>query len=110
MDRLHGVDFDKGCYVGQEVVSRMQHRGTARTRTLRVIVDGPSPEPGAALLAGDRPVGTMGSTSGHHGLALVRTDRAADALDAGVALTAGGIAIRLAEPNDVRSPPKQTVA
>src|SRR4051812_42084090 len=31
MDRLHGVDFDKGCYVGQEVVSRMQHRGTART-------------------------------------------------------------------------------
>ena len=37
MDRLHGVDFDKGCYVGQEVVSRMQHRGTARTRTVRVI-------------------------------------------------------------------------
>jgi len=43
MDRLHGVDFDKGCYVGQEVVSRMQHRGTARTRTVRVVLDGPSP-------------------------------------------------------------------
>ena len=39
MDRLHGVDFDKGCYVGQEVVSRMQHRGTARTRTVRVVLD-----------------------------------------------------------------------
>ena len=110
MDRLQGVDFDKGCYVGQEVVSRMQHRGTARTRTVRVIVDGPAPEPGAAILAGDRTVGTMGSTAGHNGLALIRIDRAADALDAGVPLTAGGLAIRLAEPGDVRSAPKQTVA
>jgi hypothetical protein len=110
MDRLHGVDFEKGCYVGQEVVSRMQHRGTARTRTVRVIVDGPAPEPGAAILAGDRTVGTMGSTAGHNGLALIRIDRAADALDAGVPLTAGGLAIRLAEPGDVRSAPKQTVA
>jgi len=110
MDRLHGVDFDKGCYVGQEVVSRMQHRGTARTRTVRVIVDGPAPEPGAAILAGDKTLGTMGSTAGHNGLALIRIDRAADALDAGVPLTAGGVAIRLAEPGDVRSAPKQTVA
>ena len=110
MDRLHGVDFDKGCYVGQEVVSRMQHRGTARTRTVRIIVDGAAPEPGAVLLAGDKPVGTMGSASGDHGLALIRTDRAAAALDAGIGLTAGGIAIRLAEPGDVRSTPKQTVA
>jgi folate-binding protein YgfZ len=94
MDRLHGVDFDKGCYVGQEVVSRMQHRGTART----------------AILAGDKPVGTMGSTSGQNGLALIRTDRAADALDAGTALTSGGLALRLAEPDDVRPAPKQTVA
>ena len=110
MDRLHGVDFDKGCYVGQEVVSRMQHRGTARTRTVRVILDDFSPEPGTAILAGDKPVGTMGSTAGHNGLALIRTDRAADALDAGTPLTAGGLAIRLADPDDLRSRPKQTVA
>jgi folate-binding protein YgfZ len=110
MDRLHGVDFDKGCYVGQEVVSRMQHRGTARTRTVRIILDGPSPEPGAAVLAGDKPVGTMGSTAGHNGLALIRTDRAADALAAGTPLTAGGLAIRLADPNEVPTAPKQTVA
>jgi tRNA-modifying protein YgfZ len=110
MDRLHGVDFDKGCYVGQEVVSRMQHRGTARTRTIRVIVDGPPPEPGAAILAGDKPVGTMGSTAGHDGLALIRTDRAADALHAGIPLTAGGLAIRIAEPDDLLTAPKQTVA
>ena len=104
MDRLHGVDFDKGCYVGQEVVSRMQHRGTARTRIVRVILDDFSPETGIAVLAGDKPVGTMGSTAGGNGLALVRIDRVADALDAGLALTAGGLAIRLADPNDVRDP------
>jgi folate-binding protein YgfZ len=110
MDRLHGVDFDKGCYVGQEVVSRMQHRGTARTRTIRVMVDGPAPEPGAAILAGDKSVGTMGSTAGHDGLALIRIDRAADALGSGTPLTSGGIAIRVAEPNDLLIAPKQTVA
>src|SRR3982075_4609027 len=106
MDRLHGVDFEKGCYVGQEVVSRMPHRGAARTRTVRVILEGPSPEPGTAILAGDKPVGTIGSTAGRNGLALIRIDRAADALQAGTPLTSGGLAIRLAEPDDVRSTPK----
>ena len=110
MDRLHGVDFDKGCYVGQEVVSRMQHRGTARTRIVRVVLDDFSPETGVAVLAGDKPVGTMGSTAGGNGLALLRTDRVADALDAGMALSAGGLAIHLTDPADVRPAPKQTVA
>ncbi|SDT52878.1 YgfZ/GcvT domain-containing protein [Bradyrhizobium canariense] len=110
MDRLHGVDFDKGCYVGQEVVSRMQHRGTARTRTVRIILDGPSPAPGETILAGDKSVGTLGSTAGQNGLALIRTDRVIDALDAGIALTSGGVAIRLADPDALRSAPKQTIA
>ena len=103
MDRLHGVDFDKGCYVGQEVVSRMQHRGTARTRIVRITLEDFSPETGATVLAGDKPVGTMGSTGGGHGIALVRTDRVADALDAGLKLSAGGLALRLTDPNDVRT-------
>ena len=110
MDRLNGVDFDKGCYVGQEVVSRMQHRGTARTRTVRVVLEDFSPEAGTAILAGDKPVGTIGSTSGQNGLALIRIDRAADALQAGTKLTAGGLAIRLADPDDLLTAPKQTVA
>lgn len=110
MDRLHGVDFDKGCYVGQEVVSRMQHRGTARTRIVRVTLEDFSPETGVTVLGGDKQVGSMGSTAGGHGLALVRIDRVADALDAGQSLTAGGLAIRLTDPNEVRLPPKQTVA
>lgn len=110
MDRLAGVDFDKGCYVGQEVVSRMQHRGTARTRSVKVLLDGPSPEAGATILAGDKPVGTIGSTSGGKGIALVRIDRVADALDAGQPLTAGGLALKLAEPDVVRIPAKQPIA
>jgi tRNA-modifying protein YgfZ len=110
MDRLHGVDFDKGCYVGQEVVSRMQHRGTARTRTVRIVLDGAPPEAGSPVLAGDKPVGTMGSSADGKGLALIRTDRAIDALDAGTPLTSGGLAIRIADPEALRAAPKQTVA
>ena len=110
MDRLHGVDFDKGCYVGQEVVSRMQHRGTARTRTVRVVLDGPAPEAGSPIVAGDQAVGTMGSSAAGAGLALVRVDRVADALAAGMALSSGGLAIRVAEPDALRSTSKQTVA
>jgi len=110
MDRLHGVDFDKGCYVGQEVVSRMQHRGTARTRTVRIALEGFAPEPGTAILAGDKTVGTMGSTADRNGLALIRIDRAADALAAGLPLTSGGLAVRVADPDELLTSPKQTVA
>jgi folate-binding protein YgfZ len=110
MDRLAGVDFDKGCYVGQEVVSRMQHRGTARTRSVKVLLDDLSPEAGVSVMAGDKSVGTMGSSAQGKGIALVRIDRVADALDAGQPLTAGGLAVRLAEPEVVRIPTKQPIA
>ena len=110
MDRLAGVDFDKGCYVGQEVVSRMQHRGTARTRSVKVLLEDSSPEVGVSVMAGDKSVGTMGSSAQGKGIALVRIDRVADALDAGQPLTAGGLALKLAEPDVVRIPTKQPIA
>lgn len=110
MDRLAGVDFDKGCYVGQEVVSRMQHRGTARTRSVKVLLEDSSPEAGVSVMAGDKSVGTMGSSAQGKGIALVRIDRVADALDAGQPLTAGGLALKLAEPDVVRIPAKQPIA
>jgi folate-binding protein YgfZ len=110
MDHLHGVDFDKGCYVGQEVVSRMEHRGSARTRTAKVLLDGARPEAGAPILAGEKVVGAIGSTSGQNGLALIRTDRVADALKSGLPLTAGGIPIRLAEPEVLQSANPRPVA
>jgi len=79
MDLLGGVDFRKGCYVGQEVVSRMQHRGTARTRVVPALVDGVAPPPGTEVTAGGKVVGRMGSAVGGRGLALLRLDRIEDA-------------------------------
>lgn len=90
MDKNGGVDFRKGCYVGQEVVSRMQHRGTARRRL--VLVEGalPLPPTGTPVLAGERSIGQLGSVEGNYGLAVVRTDKVADAIAENMPLTAGG--------------------
>jgi folate-binding protein YgfZ len=99
MDQLHGVDFDKGCYVGQEVVSRMQHRGTARTRIVPLVyLDGVAAEPGADITAGERSLGKTGSGADGRGLAMVRLDRAADALAAGGTIRAGGRPVRIETP------------
>jgi len=102
MDQLGGVDFAKGCYVGQEVVSRMEHRGIARTRAMAVRYDGAAPAAGVAVMAGDRQVGTMGSAAAGHGLALLRLDRVADATSRGEDLRAGGVAIRPIKPEWAR--------
>ncbi len=93
LDLLHGVDFQKGCYVGQEVVSRMKHRGEARKRIVRVRLSGPAPAPGAAVTDGALPVGVLGSSSGRHALALVRLDRVEEAKAAGRALSAGDVGV-----------------
>jgi tRNA-modifying protein YgfZ len=93
MDQLAGVDFDKGCYVGQEVVSRMEHRGTARTRVVPIAAESFAPDGGVPVMAGDKQVGLTGSHAGDRGLALLRLDRVAAARAAGTPLTAGGIAI-----------------
>jgi len=95
MDLIGGVDFKKGCYVGQEVVSRVHHRGTARRRILPAEMAGQAPAPGTPVLAGDTEVGTLCSTAGPHALASIRLDKADDAKAAGTALTAGGIALTL---------------
>lgn len=101
MDQNGGVDFRKGCYVGQEVVSRMQHRGTARRRLVIVTAGDALPEPGTALETSGKSVGTLGTVHGTAGLALARLDRARDAMDAGTPITAGGQAVTLALPPDV---------
>jgi hypothetical protein len=96
-DLLHGVDFDKGCYVGQEVISRMKHRGTARKRVTRVKLAGPAPAPGTPVMDRELAVGALGSSSGREALALLRLDRAEEAMAAGRTLSAGGVDVALAE-------------
>lgn len=98
LDKDDGLSFRKGCYVGQEVVSRMQHRGTARRRVVIVTAEQDLPAAGTDILAGTKPVGTLGSTSGGNGLAIVRIDRVGDALASGAPLTAAGIAVALILP------------
>jgi folate-binding protein YgfZ len=99
MDQLGGVDFAKGCFVGQEVVSRMEHRGIARTRVLPIRYQGTAPRSGEPIMSGQRQIGTMGSASAGQGLALLRIDRLADVLCAGEPLLAAGIAIEPLKPD-----------
>ncbi len=102
MDQLDGIDFKKGCYVGQEVVARMEHRGLARNRIVPLDCDGVAPEAGTEVIAGGKVIGTVGSAAGGRALALLRLDRVADALAAGTPLTAGARGLRLVKPDWVR--------
>src|SRR5262249_51392804 len=102
MDQLHGVDFDKGCYVGQEVVSRMEHRGNARSPVGPGAAAGSGPRPAPGVTAPAKPIGPFGSSAGGRALALLRLDRAADALAAGAPLVAGGATLRLVKPDWAR--------
>ncbi len=95
LDQLGGVSFKKGCYVGQEVVSRMEHRGTARSRILPVSVDGPMPAKGTDIRSGDKQVGTLLSSSGSNALALIRLDRLAEAT---APLLANGASVTVKKP------------
>jgi tRNA-modifying protein YgfZ len=97
-DQLHGVDFAKGCFVGQEVVSRMEHRGLARKRIVPVEGNAPLPAPGTSIEAAGAEIGTLGSVAGTSGLALIRLDRAEEALARGERLAAGGVGIALRRP------------
>jgi folate-binding protein YgfZ len=98
MDSLRGVAFDKGCYIGQEVVSRMRHRGTARRRIVAVHAKGKLPEPGTEIVAGERPLGRLGSSSDGKGIGLVRLDRLRAALDEHLPVRAGPEEVAVALP------------
>jgi tRNA-modifying protein YgfZ len=101
MDLLHGLDFEKGCYVGQEVVSRMRHRANLRKRIVRVNLGGAAPAPGTPVLDGELIVGTLGSSAGGVALAQMRVDRVEEARAAGRTLSAGGVRL---EAIDVDAP------
>jgi folate-binding protein YgfZ len=98
MDQLGGIDFAKGCFVGQEVVSRIEHRGTARTRVIGVRFEGFAPEPGAQVSAGQKSIGTLGSTANGRGLAMLRLDRLGEAITAGDPVTTGGVELQPFKP------------
>jgi folate-binding protein YgfZ len=98
-EALHGVDFKKGCFVGQEVTARMKHRGTARKRVLMVESEAPLPAAGAAIAAGGTALGELIAVDGARGLALIRLDRLEKAEEEGAAPMAGDVAVRLKKPD-----------
>jgi tRNA-modifying protein YgfZ len=99
LDQFGGVSFAKGCYVGQEVVSRMEHRGTARSRMLPITLSGPAPARGSNILSGDKTVGTVLSSDGNRALALLRLDRLAEVSDP---LLTDGVAVTVHKPGWMR--------
>jgi tRNA-modifying protein YgfZ len=97
LDQLNGVSFTKGCFVGQEVVSRMQHRGSARKRVVPVTGEA-ALTPGTEVKAGAASIGMIGSVAGARALGLIRLDRAAEATTKGVPLTAANVRLTLVKP------------
>ena len=97
-DALMGVDYKKGCFVGQEVTSRMKRKGEARKRTLIASFDDTPPEKGTAITAGASTLGHIMSSVDHHALALIRLDRWEAAKTAATDITCNGIALQLTLP------------
>jgi len=93
-DELNGVDWNKGCYMGQELTARTKYRGLVKKRLVPVAIDGPAPAPGTPLKVGDRDVGEMRSSKEGIGLALVKLD----AIESGEALDADGATLTPKKP------------
>ena len=91
-----GVSFRRGCYIGQEVVSRMQHRGTARRRLVEVVAKAPLPVPGTPLTAAGKQIGALGSVANNKAMAIVRIDRVANAIAAGEPIFADTVTVDIA--------------
>jgi folate-binding protein YgfZ len=92
-DLLNGIDFQKGCFVGQETTSRMKRRGQVKSRMLPIAFEGGPLAPGTEVLAGDLRAGVVTSGGPGRAIALLRLDRAV-----AQALTADGRPVAVEEP------------
>jgi folate-binding protein YgfZ len=101
-EELNGVDFAKGCFVGQELTARMKYRGLVRKRLLPVVFEGAAPAPGSIIRLGEREAGEMRSSIAGHGLALLRLEQVAKAREADMPLIAGETEIVPVTPDWVR--------
>lgn len=110
LEELNGVDFKKGCFVGQENVSRMKRRATTRRKFCPIEFDGPPPPPGTPVRAGETELGTVRSGLPGRALALLRLDRALEATGAGRILAAGELTVRLDPPPWLILPPREAPA
>ena len=99
-DELHGVDWNKGCYIGQELTARTKYRGLIKKRLFPVRIDGPAPEPGSIISADGHEAGEMRSSRDGVGLALLRLEAVAD----GRSLAVGDASVVPIAPDWMRLP------
>jgi folate-binding protein YgfZ len=102
LEELNGIDFEKGCFIGQELTARTKYRALIRKRLFRVEIDGPLPPPGTPIRLGEREAGEMRSGLDGLGLALLRLDQVAKAKDEDSDLVAGGARLRAIKPDWAR--------
>ena len=101
-EELNGVDFGKGCYVGQENTTRQKRRGSVRKRLMRVDIEGVAPPPDTQITFADKPAGTMRSSGGGTGIALLRLEHVAKARETGEPLRAGAALLTPVKPDWAR--------
>jgi folate-binding protein YgfZ len=101
-DELNGVDWEKGCYMGQELTARTKYRALIKKRLLPVHVEGPLPAPGTPILLGEQEAGEVRSGSGDLALALIRLEALEEAARSGAAFTAGGSRVMATKPDWAR--------
>ncbi|MEQ8441149.1 MAG: folate-binding protein [Alphaproteobacteria bacterium] len=99
-EELNGVDWQKGCYMGQELTARTKYRGLVKKRLMPVRLDGTAPEEGSRILSDGRDAGTLFSVEGTRGLALIRLD----ALRKKAPLETGGALIHPEKPDWMNLP------
>jgi folate-binding protein YgfZ len=97
-EELHGVDFEKGCYVGQELTARTKYRGLVKRRLFPVTLDGPAPPAGTPVTLDGKDAGDLRSAADGRGLALLRLEFIEAALRPDSALLAGTVRVRPVRP------------
>ena len=97
-DELHGIDWSKGCYIGQELTARTKYRGLVRKRLMPVEIAGPAPAPGTPLLLDGQEAGEMRNAVDDRGLAMIRLEYL-EKLGPGGVLTAGDARITPRKPD-----------
>jgi len=112
IDELNGIDWDKGCYMGQELTARTRYRGLVKKRLVPVLIDGATPESGQPVTMDGREVGEMRSGLSEKGLALLKLDAFYAALEGNAVLMSGDSILKPEKPDWARFPeqPEQETA
>jgi hypothetical protein len=101
-DELNGIDWDKGCYMGQELTARTKYRGLIRKRLMPVKLEGPLPDSGTVVKLGDQDAGEIRSGRGDLALALLRLEVVSEAAKIGAPLMAGAARVTPTKPDWAR--------